>query len=59
MACVAALAAWPKVVWGQTPPAAASQNDDDATLQPVEPDFTIINLPTTLRMASLSSSDGK
>jgi hypothetical protein len=45
---VLAQMALPKAVWGQTPPAAAQ--DDDATLQPVEPDFTLINLPTTLRL---------
>ena len=42
--------ALPKVVWGQTPPAAAAAQDDDAALQPVEPDFTLVNLPTTLRL---------
>jgi hypothetical protein len=45
---VAAQTSWPKTVWGQTPPAAVQ--DDDATLQPVEPDFTLVNLPTTLRL---------
>jgi hypothetical protein len=45
-----------KVVWGQTPaPAPAAQvvppaADEDAALVPVEPDFTLINLPTTLRL---------
>jgi hypothetical protein len=38
----------PHVAWGQAPAAAAP--DDDATLQPAEPDFTLINLPTTLRL---------
>jgi Membrane bound beta barrel domain (DUF5777) len=33
-----------------TPPVAAAQDDDDATLQPAEPDFRLINLPTTLRL---------
>jgi len=42
--------ALPKVVWGQAPPSAAAAQDDDATLQPVEPDFTLVNLPTTLRL---------
>jgi hypothetical protein len=46
--CVLAQMALPKGVWGQTPPAAVQ--DDDATLQPVEPDFTLVNLPTTLRL---------
>lgn len=45
-----------KVVWGQTPaPTPAAQvapppADEDAALVPVEPDFTLINLPTTLRL---------
>ena len=46
--CVIVQAALPKVVWGQT--TAAPVQDDDAILQPVEPDFTLINLPTTLRL---------
>ena len=29
--------------------------DDDATLQPAEPDFTVINLPTSLRLPFLKS----
>src|SRR5262245_39029443 len=33
-----------------SPPAAAAQDDDDATLQLAEPDFRLINLPTTLRL---------
>ena len=33
-----------------TTAAAAAQDDDDATLQPAEPDFRLINLPTTLRL---------
>ena len=48
--CGLVLTAFAKVVWGQTPPAAAAAQDDDATLQPVEPDFTLVNLPTTLRL---------
>jgi len=34
----------------QTPPAdqAPADDDDDAVLRPLEPDFTLINLPTTL-----------
>jgi hypothetical protein len=41
-----------KSVWGQTPPAAPSApaEDDDAALVPAEPDFALINLPTTLRL---------
>lgn len=41
------------------PPAAASaataQDDDDAALQPAEPDFRLINLPTTLRLPKFKS----
>lgn len=44
--CVLVQTAWPKVARGQTP----AVQDDDATLQPVEPDFTLVNLPTTLRL---------
>jgi hypothetical protein len=32
------------------PPALAQDTDDDAVLQPAEPDYRIINLPTTLRL---------
>jgi hypothetical protein len=46
-----------KAVWGQTPAPATAQStapaeaeDDDAALVPAEPDFTLINLPTTLRL---------
>jgi len=48
LCCVLAQTAWPKAVWGQTPPAAAP--DEDLTVQPLEPDFTLVNLPTTLRL---------
>src|SRR5712692_8312222 len=46
--CMVAETALPMVAWSQTPPGAVQ--DDEATLQPVEPDFTLINLPTTLRL---------
>jgi hypothetical protein len=47
-----------KAVWGQTPttaePAAVAQvgtpDDEDAAVVPAEPDFALINLPTTLRL---------
>lgn len=32
------------------PPAAQADTDDDMVLRPAEPDFTVINLPTTLRL---------
>jgi hypothetical protein len=45
-----------KAVWGQTPAAqppaqtAAADPEDDAALVLAEPDFALINLPTTLRL---------
>ncbi len=41
-----------KVVWGQTPAAQAAPApaDEDAALVPTEPDFALVNLPTTLRL---------
>jgi Membrane bound beta barrel domain (DUF5777) len=41
--CLLLQVGMPKAVWGQTP-------DPDRELQPVEPDFTLVNLPTTLRL---------
>lgn len=38
-----------KAVWGQTPQPAQDQ-DEDARIRPAEPDFTLIDLPTTLRL---------
>jgi hypothetical protein len=35
--------------------ATAAQDDDEATLQPAEPDFRLINLPTTLRLPKFKS----
>ena len=36
---------------GTTPPPAATQaNDDPAALDPLEPDYALVNLPTTLRL---------
>ena len=43
LVCVLVQVAFPKAVWGQTP-------DRDAEIQAVEPDFTLVNLPTTLRL---------
>src|SRR5262245_2476542 len=39
----------PKAVWGQT-------SDPDAVIQSVEPDFTVVNLPTTLRLPMYKSN---
>ncbi len=49
-------AAWPSGAWADGPPAsnpappAATTADDDMEPQPAQPDFTIINLPTNLRL---------
>lgn len=51
LVCLAFQTMFPTVVWGQT-----VAQDDDAALQPVEPDFTLINLPTTLRLPVHKSS---
>jgi hypothetical protein len=50
--CLSLFLVYPKAVWGQTPaiPASQADADDDATPQPTEPDFVLINLPTTLRL---------
>lgn len=37
-------------------PARAQATDDDAALQPAEPDYRVINLPTTLRLPLYKSS---
>lgn len=36
--------------------AVATQDDDDAVLQPAQPDFRVINMPTTLRLPRFKSS---
>ena len=33
-----------------------AQDDDDATLKPAEPDFTVVNLPTSLRLPLFGSA---
>src|SRR4051794_917401 len=38
------------------PPAFAQSTDDDAALQPAEPDYRVINLPTTLRLPRYKSN---
>ena len=37
-------------------PARAQANDDPATLKPAEPDFTLVGLPTSLRLPTFRSS---
>ena len=46
--CAAPLLAFSTSAWAQA--AAPSSSDQDAALQPTEPDFVLINLPTTLRL---------
>jgi Membrane bound beta barrel domain (DUF5777) len=50
--CGAVQAAFPIRAQAQAPAsvAAAAALDDDAAPQPTEPDFTLVNLPTTLRL---------
>jgi hypothetical protein len=41
----------PTAVTSAPPPASQGDgDDDDATLRPIEPDFSLVNLPTTLRL---------
>src|SRR5438876_191982 len=54
VSCAAAFVAAPCAL-AQSPPATPPSattppDDDDATLKPAEPDFRLINLPTTLRL---------
>ncbi|HUR35791.1 MAG TPA: DUF5777 family beta-barrel protein [Vicinamibacterales bacterium] len=37
-------------------PAAFAQDDDDAVLKPAEPDFTLVGLPTSLRLPQFKSA---
>jgi hypothetical protein len=39
-----------------TPAASVAQDDDDAALDPAEPDFVVVNLPTTLRLPLFKSN---
>jgi hypothetical protein len=39
-----------------TPPAFAQQDEDDAVLKLAEPDFTLVGLPTSLRLARFKSA---
>jgi hypothetical protein len=39
-----------QAVANASPVAAAQSSDDDAALDPAEPDFTLVNIPTTLRL---------
>src|SRR5258706_9248980 len=52
--CIVVLAALPSGALAQAPGATAI--DDDAAPQPTEPDFTLINLPTTLRLPLYKSN---
>jgi len=61
-AAVTAFAAAPAAAQSQTappqnPPAAASpKQEDDAVFDPSEPDFTVINIPTTARLPKFKSA---
>lgn len=44
------------LVFSFSPSALAQAADDDAALQPAEPDYRVINLPTTLRLPVYKSS---
>lgn len=55
LVCGLVQAAAPRVALAQTP-VAASISSDDAAPQPTEPDFTLINLPTTLRLPKYKSN---
>src|SRR4030095_5107783 len=47
----------PAVSFAQTPPQASSDQDsDDLSLNLAEPDFTVVNLPTTLRLPRMKSA---
>jgi hypothetical protein len=52
--CAVIPTAFAQPVLAQTP--AAKAVDDDAAPQPTEPDFTLINLPTTLRLPRYKSN---
>ena len=55
--CLTALAIFSALVFAFAPPAfAQSTDDDDAALQPAEPDYRVINLPTTLRLPNHKSN---
>lgn len=48
-------AGWPAHVWAQTP-AAPVEDDVDLDLVPLQPDFSLVTLPTTLRLARYKSA---
>jgi hypothetical protein len=49
-------AATPAAVQGQTTGSAAVADDPDLDFQRLQPDFTLVNLPTTLRLARFKSA---
>jgi hypothetical protein len=52
-----AVPAWAQVQGGPTnEPALGDQQDDDSTIRPAEPDFTIVSLPTALRLPRFGST---
>jgi hypothetical protein len=50
--------AWAQVQGGPTTsePAVTDQQDDDSAIHPAEPDFTIVSLPTALRLPLFGSA---
>src|SRR5262245_18186269 len=58
LVCTLLVSAWPDTAWAQDKPAAppAPADDPDKDLNPSQPDFTIISLPTTLRLPRYSSA---
>ena len=52
---VAVAACWPGYAWAQAAPAAV-EDDVDLDLVPLQPDFSLITLPTTLRLPKYKSA---
>ncbi|HZM60794.1 MAG TPA: hypothetical protein VFB85_13385, partial [Vicinamibacterales bacterium] len=58
LACTLLVAAWPQTTAAQNAaaPAQAPEDDPDKDLNESQPDFTLIGLPTTLRVPRFSSA---
>src|SRR4029450_10992428 len=56
LAATPALAQSPTQATEAQPAAAISSDDDDAVLKLAEPDFVVVNLPTTLRLPRFKSN---
>jgi hypothetical protein len=55
-AALALAAASPVMAQGSAAPAPAQEDDPDLDFQPAQPDFTVITLPTTLRLPRFKSA---